>query len=225
MSYYCEFCGKEMFRKIVSHGHIFCDKHYKQYKKYARVLDNNPRTILDRNEFHVAGDITYIDLYDKNCEVVAQAIIDTEDLPKVRYTKWKLSASGYAMNTPKFSGGSKHMSRQILGTDEFVDHINHNKLDNRKENLRIVTRSQNQMNCNYKGVSKRSDGKYYAHIKKNQKMISLGVYVFEEEAMFARWYAECILFGEHRYPKDKPKILPDREIEIKKYVDKKVQRL
>ena len=50
MPYVCEVCGREMFRKIKSHGHIFCNKHYKQLKKYGHVLDSNPRTILDKNE-------------------------------------------------------------------------------------------------------------------------------------------------------------------------------
>lgn len=222
--YYCEFCGREMKRKVVSHGHIFCDKHYKQFKKYGHVLDNNPRTISDKNEYHIDGDVTYIDLYDSSCNVVAQAIIDTEDLDKVKYTKWKLSTSGYAMNTPKYSGCNKHMSREILGTDQFVDHINHNTLDNRKSNLRIVTKSQNQMNANYRGVDKHGD-KYSARIKLHGKCISLGTYIFEEEAYFARWYAEELLFGEYRYPKEKPNILPDREQQIMKYVEEKVQRL
>lgn len=214
-----------MTRKVTSHGHIFCDKHYKQFKKYGYVLDNNPRTIYDRNEFHICGDITYIDLYNKNCEVIAQAVIDTEDLDKVQYTKWKLSASGYAMNSPKFSGGNLHMSRVILGTDEFVDHINHNTLDNRKENLRVVTKSQNQMNSNHHGVTITKSGKYYAYIKKNGKMLNLGEYVFEDEALFARWYAEELIFDKYRYPKTKPFILPKREEQIKDYVNKKVQRL
>lgn len=225
MPYYCDYCGREMFRKVKSHGHVFCDKHYKQFNKYGYVLDNNPRTVMDRNEFHVCGNTTYIDLYDKDCNVIAQAIIDTEDLEKVRYTKWKLSGSGYAMNAPKFLGGNKHMSRVIMGTDQFVDHINHNTLDNRKENLRIVTKSQNQMNVNYKGVSKTKSGKYFAHIKINQKMINLGTYVFEDEALFARWYAETLLFKEYQYPKSEPYILPDRKEAIKEYVNKKVQRL
>lgn len=225
MPYKCDFCGREMHRKIKSHGHIFCDKHYKQFKKYGHVLDTNPRTICDRNEFHIDGDITYIDLYDQNLNVAGQAIIDTEDLNKVRYTKWKLSSSGYAMNTPKFSGGNKHMSRVILGVDTFVDHKNHNRLDNRKQNLRAVTKSQNQMNVNYTGVSRTKQGKYYAYIKLNQKMYNLGQYVFEEEARFARWYAEQLLFKEYSYPKEKPVILADREFEIIEYVNKKVQRL
>lgn len=223
--YICEFCGRKLKKKVKTYGHVFCYKHYRQYKKYGHVCDNNSRTLMDKNEIHICGDVSYVDLYNKDCDVIAQAIIDTEDIEKIRYTKWKLSASGYAMNTPKFTGGNKHMSREILGTTEFVDHINHNRLDNRKSNLRIVTRAQNQMNVNYKGISNMAGGKFGAHIKINQKGINLGTYIFEEEALFARWYAETVLFKEFRYPKDKPEILPDRERQIQEYVDKKVQRL
>ena len=81
------------------------------------------------------------------------------------------------------------------------------------------------MNSNYKGVSSLNNGKYYAHIKINQKMLNLGVYTDEEEALFARWYAENIFFKEYRYPKEKPVILPDRERQIIEYVNRKVQRL
>lgn len=221
----CDICGRGITRKIKSHGYILCNKHYKQFQKYGRFLDNNPRTIYDKNELHICGNITYMDLYDKNCNVIAQTIIDTEDIDKIKYTKWKLSNSGYVMNTPKFKGGNKHLSREILGTTEFVDHINHNTLDNRKANLRVVTKSQNQMNVNYKGVCKRKDGKFFAYIKINQKQINLGVYIFEEEAYFARWYAETLLFKEYQYPKEKPQILKDRESSIMEYVDRKVQRL
>lgn len=221
----CDICGRKLARKIKSHGYTLCNKHYKQLKKYGTFLDKNPRTLLDKNEYHIKGDVTYIDLYNKHGNVISQAKIDTEDLDKVKYIKWKLSGSGYAMNTSKYSGNSKHMSRAILNTTEFVDHINHNKLDNRKENLRIVTRSRNQMNENYRGVTRTKNGKFYAHIKVNQKMINLGVYIFEEEALFARWYAEMLLFKDYRYPKEKPEILQDREKQIREYVGRKVQRL
>lgn len=223
--YVCSVCGRLSFHKIKSYGKVYCNKHYKQVKKYGQPLDYNPRTSMDRNEIRIIGKTAEVDLYDNKTQVVATVIIDAEDVPKVQYIKWKLSGSGYAMNTPKFKGGNYHMSRVILETDQFVDHINHNKLDNRKQNLRIVTKSRNQMNSDYKGVATRKDGKYYAYIKLNQKMLNLGVYVFEEEALFARWYAEKLLFKEYRYPKEKPIILPNREREIMEYVDRKVQRL
>lgn len=224
-TYKCIVCGRESFRKVMSHGNNYCNKHYRQIKKYGHPLDKNPRTIYDKNEYHIEGEITKIYLYDKACNKIAEAIIDTEDLEKVKHIKWKLSNSGYAMNTPKYKSSNIHMSRVILDTNEFVDHINHNTLDNRKCNLRIVTKSQNQMNSNYKGINHTKDDKYYAYIKLNGKALNLGKYVFKEEALFARWYAETLLFKEYRYPKEKPLILEDREKAIKEYVSKKVQRL
>lgn len=222
--YICNTCGRKNFRAIRSFGKIWCYKHYKQMKKYGKVLDDNPRTLYDRNEIHINGKVSLIDLYDKNGIVIAQTKIDTEDIPKIRYTKWKLS-HGYAVNNQKRSGITTYIHREVLQTNQFVDHINHDTLDNRKCNLRIVTKSQNQMNSNYKGVYKQPNSKYMAYIKLHQKMLNLGVYIDKEEAMYARWYAEKIVFKEYRFPKEKPKILETRKKEIQEYVNKKVQRL
>lgn len=222
--YRCSVCGRQLFRKIKSHGKVYCNKHYNQVKRYGHAIDTNPRTTFDKNEIIVDGKIARVKLYDSQCNHIATAIIDSEDVNKIRYTKWKLSASGYAANTPKFSGSNKHIHREILGTDQFVDHINHNTLDNRKSNLRIVTKAQNMMNSNFKGVSP-NGCKWYAHIKINQKMLNLGNYLDEEEALYARWYAEQVLFKEFAYPKPEPEILESRKSQIQEYVNRKVQRL
>lgn len=224
-AYVCCICGRISHRKIKAYKKCYCCKHYEQLKKYGKPLDNNPRTIADRNEIQIIGNTAIMNIYNKNADKIAEVIIDADDVDKIRYIKWKLSASGYIMNYSKYKGSTIHLSRVILDTDQFVDHINHNTLDNRKENLRIITRSQNQMNVNYKGVSKRNNNSFYAQIKLNQKLIYLGTYIHEEEALFARWYAEKLLFKEYAYPKDKPVILPDREEQIKEYVNNKVQRL
>ena len=121
--YVCCICGRISLHKTKSHGNIYCAKHYKQIKKYGHPTDSNPRTIYDRNEIRIDGDVAYVDLYDNKCNVIAAAIIDAEDVPLIRYTKWKLSNSGYAMNTPKFSASNTHMSRVILGVDCIADHI------------------------------------------------------------------------------------------------------
>jgi hypothetical protein len=222
--YRCSICGRQLFRKIKSHGKVYCNKHYNQVKRYGHAIDTNPRTTFDKNEIIVDSKIARVKLYDAQCNHIATAIIDSEDVNKIRYTKWKLSSSGYAANTPKFSGSNKHMHREILGTDQFVDHINHNTLDNRKSNLRIVTKAQNMMNSNFKGVSP-NGCKWYAHIKINQKMLNLGNYLDEEEALYARWYAEQVLFKEFAYPKPEPEILESRKSQIQEYVSRKVQRL
>ena len=222
--YRCCVCGRQLFRKIKSHGKVYCEKHYNQIKKYGEPQDANPRTLMDKNEIIIGEKVARVKIYDAHCNHIATAIIDAEDVNKIRYTKWRLSTSGYVRNSPKFKGGNKHLSRVVLNTNEFVDHINHNTLDNRKKNLRIVTRSQNQMNACHKGISKKSN-KWLAYIRLNQKMLNLGTYVDVEEALYARWYAEQVLFKEYAYPKPEPEILESRKSQIQEYVNHKAQRL
>lgn len=219
----CSVCGRTKGR-IIKHNHkLYCEKHYHQMKKYGKTLDINPRTVYDHNEIHFVDDYAVIDLYDYQANKIAEAKIDTEDVSKVKYIKWKF-ARGYVISNKK-NGSNLYLHRVVLNTDQMVDHINHDPLDNRKSNLRIVNKSQNAMNRKPKGVSVRKDGSYYAYIKINQKTLNLGVYLDEPEAEYARWYAENRLFKEYRYPRKKPIITERREQEIQEYVDRKVQRL
>lgn len=221
---HCEICGRYQHRMIRAHGYILCNKHYGQLKKYGKFLDNNPRTQKDKNEFvRLNDDYSKYFLYDVWGNVVACGLIDNEDVPKVKNIKWNLS-HGYA-NCRNKKTSSLMMHRKILDTDQFVDHINHDTLDNRKSNLRIVTKSQNQMNSDYKGVYNRSDGRFMAHIKKHGILLNLGVFMYIEEAQWVRWYAERIVFKEYAYPKEEPVILDSRKNELKLFVERKVQRL
>lgn len=76
-------------------------------------------------------------------------------------------------------------------TDEEIDHINRNKLDNRKSNLRICNRSINMQNrgvnknntSGYKGIYINKSGKYVAHCQINKTRKSLGAYKTLEEAL------------------------------------------
>lgn len=219
----CEICGRMWRKKLHADGKVVCNKHYKQFKKFGEFRDNSPRTICDRNDIVIDGDIAYIILRDKDYNETARTIIDASDVDLVKNIKWRLNCNGYVINTPK-GKPAVFLHRRILGVDQFVDHINGNPLDNRKCNLRVCDHSTNQMNCNYKGVTQYPKG-YMAHIKKNQKMINLGVYVYEEEALFARWYAERIVFKEFAYPKEEPQLPEGRKKEIRELVERKVQRL
>ena len=80
------------------------------------------------------------------------------------------------------------------------------------------------MNVKYRGVYQNKD-KWIAKIKLNQKQIHIGTFIYEEEALYARWYAERILFKEFAYPKKEPDIIENRKKEIQELVSKKVQRL
>lgn len=80
-----------------------------------------------------------------------------------------------------------------------IDHINHNRIDNRIENLRIVTKQCNLRNQSIRvnntsgvtGVSwDKSVGKWHSQIKVASKSISLGVFVDFNDAVAARKEAE-----------------------------------
>lgn len=79
------------------------------------------------------------------------AVVDDEDYEQYR---WYYEAStGYARGSIKTNGIWKKvfMHQLILGTPPDgleIDHINRKRLDNRRENLRFVTKAQNQANRN-----------------------------------------------------------------------------
>ena len=86
---------------------------------------------------------------------------------------------------------TQYMHQLLVGDIEkgmVVDHINGDKLDNRKANLRVCTKSENQVNrrvakgrCGYLGVAKHY-GKFQARIRRNKKRIYLGRFDTAEEA-------------------------------------------
>jgi hypothetical protein len=86
---------------------------------------------------------------------------------------------------------------------QHVDHINGNKLDNRKSNLRIVTNQENCFNSSrktgkYKGVSYvKSRGKWLAQIMKDYKNYFIGYYDTDYAAAVAYDKRALELFGTH----------------------------
>lgn len=86
-----------------------------------------------------------------------------------------------------------------------LDHINGESGDNRVDNLRLVTKSQNMMNqkvrtdntSGIKGVSwAEKSKKWYAYINVKGKMIPLGLFKDKIDAISARIESEDIYFGE-----------------------------
>ncbi|WDS60638.1 hypothetical protein BC7_00041 [Bacillus phage BC-7] len=65
-----------------------------------------------------------------------------------------------------------------------IDHINRNKLDNRKENLRVCTKSENMHNRGFKGITfNKACNQYVARITVNGIRVYLGKFDTELEAM------------------------------------------
>jgi len=140
---------------------------------------------------------------------------DLEDYDKIKDYCWCKSNNGYIITNDY--NKEKHiiiwMHRLITNCpdDMEVDHKFHDHWDNRKEFLRIVTRSQNQMNIGLKshntsgitGVSwMEKYGKWQAYININGKRINLGYYDDFQDAVRARKEAEEKYFGEYKF-KDK----------------------
>ena len=135
---------------------------------------------------------------------------DLEDYDKIKNYSWHINADGYVVTG--YIAILMHRLVMDCPDDMEVDHIFHNRYDNRKEFLRIVTRSQNGMNRNLQsnnisgatGVVWRSDkGKWNANIGINRKNIHLGYFNNFEDAVKTRKQAEEKYFGEYRYKENK----------------------
>jgi hypothetical protein len=82
-------------------------------------------------------------------------LYDEPDQTIVDRYKWHLSTTGYAVWRGVKDGEKQtiRLHRLINNTPDgmFTDHINHNRLDNRRENLRTVTASENMRNLTDQG--------------------------------------------------------------------------
>lgn len=139
---------------------------------------------------------------------------DLEDYNKIKNYCWRMSKAGYIV-TSMFNNNKRstiYMHVLIMNKDNNdcdVDHIcSDKKHDNRKENLRLVSHSQNMMNRkiqknNTSGVTgimyfKRT-GKWRAAIKINKKNKNLGYFNNFDDAVKTRKQAEEKYFGEFSY--------------------------
>lgn len=123
--------------------------------------------------------------------------IDIDDYEKIKAYCWGKDNAGYI--SARINGKLVRLHRLVMNPDKklVVDHINRDKSDNRKSNLRICTQHQNSMNTKAKGYFfNKNTNKWQARIALNGKTISLGSYNTEAEAINARRNGERIYFRE-----------------------------
>ena len=112
-------------------------------------------------------------------------LVDDEDFVEVSVHKWFVSR-GYAVRNKGY-GVQSRMHREIMNAPKElqVDHINHNRLDNRKQNLRLCTNAENAHNSRtrkdntsgFKGVCwHKQERKWYAYIRVDGRGKSLGLF-------------------------------------------------
>ena len=132
-----------------------------------------------------------------------EAIVDHDIAEDVQNRMWCEDSGGYAV--ANINGTLIRLHDYVMAKTYgskpagcYVDHINQDKHDNRRINLRFVTPTENSMNVPRKnnnksgfvGVCKAPNGSYRAYITKNKKRIGLGWYKTLEEAVNARKEAE-----------------------------------
>ena len=153
------------------------------------------KLLKKQNKYEVKGKVVFV--YFNNCN--DKMICDLEDWEKLKQYCWILGKSGYA--EARVNGKTRLFHHFVIqssvGYDR--DHINKNKLDNRKGNLRIVSRSinnYNRYNSNKYGVKGvyYKNGKFISRINYKNKRIHLGCFDTIEEAKIAREKAEMVIF-------------------------------
>ena len=137
---------------------------------------------------------------------------DLEDYDKIKDYCWYINCDGYVVTTINETHSAIKMHRIVMNILDspkiLVDHIYHNRNDNRKSQLRLVNNQQNQCNAviakdntsGHKGVYwHKKHNKWEALITYNNKQIYLGLYDDIEDAIRVRQQAEIKYFGEYRY--------------------------
>lgn len=131
------------------------------------------------------------------------AIVDDNDYDNLKKWKWRKNNHGYVRRS---AANGEYLHRYILQApdNKLVDHINRNPLDNRRENLRPVTASENNINQRLKVNNKsgfrgvcwhKAANKWAVEIKFNNSKTHVGIYKTIEEAIGARLTAELEHFG------------------------------
>lgn len=101
------------------------------------------------NEVIFEDDVCYIKLWSNKNKEFLNCVIDTEDYDKVKDIHWRLDKRNYPINNTRSNDKNLYIYRNILdnyNTDDVIDHINRNPLDNRKCNLRITDKYNNDLN-------------------------------------------------------------------------------
>lgn len=150
--------------------------------------------------------------------------IDIEDLPKIIEYKWYPTGKGVS-NRACINRKGQYIHRYIMNEPKGfeVDHIDMDRMNNCRNNLRICTHRENQ--CNQSLQSNNTSGvtgvrfykarnKYVARIKFHGIDIHLGYYETKIEAIQARDTGAKILFGEFAVLNN----VPETPKHIKEYV-------
>lgn len=155
---------------------------------------------MQREGYPPAGYAVGIPLRNRAGHIVAFTVVDAADFEAVAAHRWHMTDKGYARRST-FVGGRVRcirLHRELLCLPpedrREVDHINGDKLDNRRANLRLVDHGGNMANLrgpyrwpgrtsSYRGVSwDRASRKWRARVRLHGKLHALGSFENERDA-------------------------------------------
>lgn len=189
----CCICGQ--YHVIRKGGNYYCNRHYQSMIRYGHPYGKKRKRTC---QYVVDGNLLTITTA-KGQNIYA----DAEDLEKLSRYSWCISAKGYAVAS--INNHVKKMHQYLIDIPDgmVVDHINRNKLDNRRTNLRICTAKENGRNISSKnkvhGIRKTPCGKYSVRITADRKERYIGTFSSYAEAVEARHEAEDKYHGEYGY--------------------------
>lgn len=128
------------------------------------------------------------------------ALVSDEDYDYLSQFTWHVSNTGYPQRSERYGLRKENKTKSIqmhrdvakrsgvFNNDIFHDHIDRNKLNNQRKNIRSATRSINGFNrvtelgkSGYRGVKQMGD-KWQARVGGNKNRITLGTFATPEEA-------------------------------------------
>ena len=196
-------CGNASFRKLANM--TLCLKHYNNWKANNGEIR---QTLFDKNTFIIHDDYAEFDTYDLYGNKLKTYKIDIEDVDFVKNHKcFTHKITGYAIfkdENKKNIALHKYLTNTQYHPELIVDHINRDKTDNRKCNLRITSNVENNLNTGLhkhntsgvKGISyDKRNNMFEAYVNKYNKKINLGRYNTLEDATIARKIGELVVYG------------------------------
>ena len=181
----CSACGKSFDRmpSKTPNGLGYCTQACHRKRSRAPIV--------------IDGETARVPLLARDDSIVAYTIVDAVDAEWAGRWRWSIGGGGYARRYEKNNGRDRIflMHRELLGLVKGDglegDHIDLDRLNNRRKNLRILTKPQNGQNRGsnrnsssvYRGVSfMRTTARWRAAIRVNGKLFNLGEYADELEA-------------------------------------------
>ena len=196
---FCDYCGKK-----IEKANFFYKNNKKNYCSYEC-------------RFKGQRQFNNIELFENHAEIIINSpkygekrvLIDLDDVEKCKQYKWAVRAQKNKIGTnfyvvasvpiddkQNFKGTEIKIHRFITNCpdDMVIDHINHDTLDNRKQNLRVCTSKENSVNkkyfknsTGYKNIYfHKATQKFRVCFQRNKKEIRLGSFKTLEEAIKTR---------------------------------------